>query len=1330
MSSAKSRTPSPKTGKKNEQKRLEVLSPHKNGNKMSARGTPKSKPKCRYDLYELVWAKLEGYPWWPSMVTEHPKTHQCTKEERKQMYIHVQFFDNPPSRGWVKEKFIKPYTGSDCKSFQKGGQFFSLDPKCRDAANEADKAMQIERRKRTSLVVAMETSDEEEEEEEDMDVDYEMDEHNSSKENAETPKKSPKKTPSKGSCHSSTRSRPTKRRRIVLASDSDEESGDEFKPPVSEDDDDDDISSGIDEDEVSDIESNSEPETPIKKRKRSPTEKKTKETKKFDSFLTPSSAKTAHTSKSSTPSISEKTKSKLNLFSAPSESLVAGSSGEGRTFPHMSYDFLQPDKIKDRDGNHKDSPDYSPQTLYVPESFLNKQTPAMRQWWEMKSKHFDTVLFFKMGKFYELFHMDAVIAVNEMGLIYMKGEHAHSGFPEISFGRYAECLIQKGYKVARIEQTETPDMVAVRCKQMAKSTKFDKVVRREICSIQTKGTKRYSFIDGDSTDSSSTYLLAICEKVDGNSGSGQTYGVCFVDTSIGKFYVGQFEDDRHSSRLRTLIAHYPPAQVLTERGKLSERTRILLANSLPAAIHETLRSGTEFWDSTKTLKTLSEADYFKQEDNPDSRVNWPETLKDLLAEDDSLCHTAAAECEMAVHALGAVIWYLRYSLMDEELLSMKNFHRYIPVDADLSVQEEEDKAPAFVKGRHKMVLDGVTLANLDILINSNTGTTEGTLLERLDNCCTPFGKRLLKQWLCAPLCNPDAINDRLDAVDDLMCLPDITSEVKVLLKKMPDLDRLLNKIHTLGSANRSKNHPDGRAIFFEDLVYSKRKIEDFLSALTGLQTAVDVSEKFAGKSQKLKSCLLKQTVTVAMAEEDPGRFPYLKDELDFFTHAFDHQKARAEGVIKPSPGVDKEYDTAIEDIKTANRELQDYLDEQKKLLGCRSITYWGTAKNRFQMEVPDSVHHVPDEYEVTSSKKGFKRYKTAEIERLFSKLTDAEERRDVALKDVMRRIFYNFDKSYEKWSSAVQCIAVLDVLINLSHYSHCGDGIMCRPHFIIPSHDTQPHLILREARHPFISRTYSGSDFIPNDTVIGIKDDQGEDPADVHDNSSVVLVTGPNMGGKSTLMRQVGIIAVMAQLGCYVPAEKCVLTPVDRVFTRLGATDRIMAGESTFFVELSETSSILHHATKHSLVLLDELGRGTATYDGTAIASAVVNELSKNIRCRTLFSTHYHSLVELFSDDPNVRLGHMACMVENENEEDPTQETITFLYKFVKGACPKSYGFNAARLANIPDEVISVAHKKAKEFQQSLDKLRYFRSLYHTENCTMNKLRELQQLIK
>lgn len=430
-------------------------------------------------------------------------------------------------------------------------------------------------------------------------------------------------------------------------------------------------------------------------------------------------------------------------------------------------------------------------------------------------------------------------------------------------------------------------------------------------------------------------------------------------------------------------------------------------------------------------------------------------------------------------------------------------------------------------------------------------------------------------------------------------------------------------------------------------------------------------------------------------------------ELNRWDTAFDHEKARKTGLITPKAGFDSDYDQALADIRENEQSLLEYLEKQRSRIGCRSIVYWGIGRNRYQLEIPENfiTHNLPEEYELKSTKKGCKRYWTKTIEKKLANLINAEERRDVSLKDCMRRLFYNFDKNYKDWQAAVECITVLDVLLCLANYSRGGDGPMCRPVILLPKEDTRVFLDLQGSRHPCIMKTFFGDDFIPNDILIGCEEEEEE-----NGKAYCVLVTGPNMGGKSTLMRQAGLLAVMAQMGCYVPAEVCRLTPIDRVFTRLGASDRIMSGESTFFVELSETASILTHATEHSLVLVDELGRGTATFDGTAIANAVVKELAENIKCRTLFSTHYHSLVEDYSQSVAVRLGHMACMVENECE-DPSQETITFLYKFIKGACPKSYGFNAAKLANLPEEVIQKGHRKAREFEKMTHSLRLFREV-------------------
>ncbi|KAM3606369.1 uncharacterized protein V6R79_014979 [Siganus canaliculatus] len=1280
-------------------------------NKLFGDKAPTTKQRtttCPFSAGALVWAKMEGHPWWPCMVVPQPLSGQQMRGSGRNQRMHVHFFDEPPTRGWVSTKYVREYQGSDSSDAKTGGMFFSSKPVIKHAMELADKVMFDSPDKRLKTQLCMDPSDEEEEEDEEMELDKSTvsDEELSDE---EEPKNEETKSAKVKRCSSRAptgKGNKAKRRRIISASDSDG-SDEEFKPEqaASSSEDEEEEATVSSEEEGAESTQESEPESPIKpvKRKR-PAEKPAAPKAKM-------AATTSSAPKRAPAAVTADTKSRLSAFSAPDnfESQANGSGGSGgaTVYDHEKLEWLLDGRRKDSKRRRQSEEDYDPSTLYVPEDFLNKNTPGMRRWWQLKSTMFDTVIFYKVGKFYELYHMDAVIGVNELGLTFMKGTWAHSGFPEIGFGRFSDVLVQKGYKVARVEQTETPEMMEARCKTMAKPTKFDRVVRREVCRIITRGTQTYSVLDGAPSETQSKFLLSLKEKAeDESSGRSRTYGVSFVDTSVGYFHIGQFPDDRHCSRLRTLIAHFPPAEVLFEKGNLSGETRKILKVSLSSALQEGLNAGTQFWDAQKTLKTLSEEDYFRETTDKDEGAGGtflPVLLKEMTSESDSLCLTPKEGYELALSALGGCIFYLKKCLVDQELLSMANFEEYVPVDVEM--EKASGPASFFARTRQRMVLDGVTLANLEIFQNG-TGGTEGTLLERLDTCCTPFGKRLLKQWLCAPLCNPSSIKDRLDAVEDLMGAQAQASEVTDLLKKLPDLERLLSKIHSIGTPLKGQDHPDSRAVLYEEVTYSKRKIADFLSALEGFKTMQEIISVLDPVSQECRSALLRQAVNVKTNKD--GLFPDLSTELRRWETAFDHQKARTTGVITPKAGFDPEYDQALTGIKSCERELQDYLDRQKKRLGCKSMAFWGTGKNRFQMEVPDSMKNIPEEYEVKSTKKGYKRYVTKESERLFSELQGFEEKRDAALRDCMRRLFYNFDKNYSDWKTGVECMAVLDVLLALSRYSQGGDGPMTRPEVVLPEGDDQvaPFLDLTGSRHPCVTKTFFGDDFIPNDIHIGCSGSEDEEGKD----ASCVLVTGPNMGGKSTLMRQCGLVIVLAQLGCYVPAESLRFTPVDRVFTRLGASDRIMAGESTFFVELSETASILRHATKHSLVLLDELGRGTATYDGTAIASAVVKELAEKICCRTLFSTHYHSLVEDYANNPAVRLGHMACMVENECE-DPSQETITFLYKFITGACPKSYGFNAARLANLPEEVIQTGHRKAREFEKSSISLRLFKKL-------------------
>ncbi|XP_023245982.1 LOW QUALITY PROTEIN: probable DNA mismatch repair protein Msh6 [Copidosoma floridanum] len=1066
--------------------------------------------------------------------------------------------------------------------------------------------------------------------------------------------------------------KPIKRRRIILPdedSDAEVDSGDEYKP-------DSDVSQESDEGSLSEAVSDSEPasekdsddETPKKKRKVN------------NGTAAKSSAK-------------KSIKSDIPLRGIE---LTAPKASNTQSWPHLKYEFLQPDKIKDAKMRSPEHPDYDPRTLYVPQDFLDTQTPAMRQWWVLKSSHYDCVLLFQLAKWYLLYHMDAVIGVNEMNLSFMRGElrgqFALSGFPESAYGRCSAGLIERGYKVARIEQTETPEMAAKRCARMKKSTKFDKVVNREICQISTRGTKIYTAQDTEAAAPTSSYLLSIVEK---QTTGLPSYGVCFIDTSIGEFHLGQFQDDRCNSqddrcnsRLLTLIAHHPPAHIVYERGNLSPTTLKIINNYLPNVMKEALQKEVQFWTSTKVLKTLYENNYFKKEGD-ESEFTWPTSLQPFLNKADSSQLMASEDKELAINALGGCVYLLKEYMLDQQLLSLGRFKIYSPPDFT-SIKKGRKKKTQFA---HNMVLDAITINNLRIL------GSDGSLIEVLDKCCTAFGKRLIREWICRPSCRKSVIIERQEAITQLLDNPDIVAEVRSKLSTLPDIDRLLSKIHAHGNAAKLQNHPDSRAILFDANLYSKRKINDFITVLNSFEEILAIIKKFSVFDNPL--------ISKCTRLEPEGDFPDLNETVNHFKNAFNHEQAKKEGFIIPKRGVDREYDAVLLELAEIKKESEAYLDKQKKHFGVQ-IKYCGGDKKRFQIEVPESqIKKVGNGYELQGSRKGFKRYYTAESREFLARQIAAEEQKEKVLKDSNRKIFAKFSEEYEQWSNAAYNIAVLDCLISLSEYARTCD--VCIPTVYDDTDGNEIMIEIRDGKHPCIP----SDNFIPNDTCIATEE-----------TAPLILLTGPNMGGKSTLMRQVGLITVMAQIGCHVPASACQLTLVDRIFTRLGANDDIMAGQSTFLVELSETAAILQHATTHSLVLLDELGRGTSTYDGTAIAASVVDALTKK-KCRTLFSTHYHSLVEDFKDNTNVSSAHMACMVENEDEGEVTEQNVTFLYKLSQGACPKSYGFNAARLAGIPAHITKRAQEIATKLENEVNLRHAFTTL-----CKINDGLSMKSVLK
>ncbi|XP_066141842.1 probable DNA mismatch repair protein Msh6 [Euwallacea fornicatus] len=942
---------------------------------------------------------------------------------------------------------------------------------------------------------------------------------------------------------------------------------------------------------------------------------------------------------------------------------------------HNTLDFLKPEKIRDAEKRRPSEPDYDSRTLHVPESYLNSLTPAMRQWWILKSQHMDSVLFFKVGKFYELYHMDAVIGVQQLGFSYMKGDFAHSGFPEGGYSKMATMLIDKGFRVARVEQTETPEMMAERCKTMKKTTKFDKVVSREICQVTTKASCVYGAQMPEARSEMGNYLCAIAVKA--NPDNTSRLGICFTETSIGTFYLSEFDDDKHCSKLLTLFAEYPPYLILIERGVNYGHLKYLLNTQLKDIKQEVLAAKTQFYEAATTLETLFSACYFKTKDG---KFEWPKLFEDV-AED---CNPKS-EYELALKSLGAIHWFLKRSFLDIQLFSMGLFEKYEPVDSQAVPLNKHIE-------RDYMVLDSTALQSLSLLGG------QGTLQKTIDFCKTPFGKRLLPQFICRPLCNLDKIKLRQGAVKELNENPQKLQSCQEILKKLPDLERQVAKIHTYGNKFCVTSHPDGRAILYETKTYSKRKILDLLNTLRGFEASQEINIIF----KDCESRLLRKLTQF----EPTGMNIDLTETLTFFKQAFNHEAAEKEGKIIPKRGVEHDFDEAEDQIEEINEQLKQYLKQQSTFFGCQ-VSYFGTDKKRFQLEVPEHRASKADgKYQLEGHKKGAKpakRFSTPRSRELLQDMLKAEAERNKIILDLNRRIFEKFSLEYNKWQQVIHCLALLDVICSLAEYASTFSGDICLPN--IHGFSTKPFISIDNGKNPCVMNIET---FVPNDTYMGAKD-----------KAPLLLLTGPNMGGKSTLMRQVSVICIMAQMGSFVPASQCSFSMVDRVFTRLGACDDIVRGHSTFFVELSEASAILRHASKQSLLIIDELGRGTSTHDGNAIATAYLKRLTQTA-CRTLFSTHYHSLVDQFVNNAQVQLGHMACMVENEDDE--SEESVTLLYKLSEGRCPKSFGFNAAKLAGLSAKVVARAREISKQIEIE-DKCRnVFRKVFASDELGVDEV--------
>ncbi|CUS22564.1 LAQU0S06e00914g1_1 [Lachancea quebecensis] len=880
---------------------------------------------------------------------------------------------------------------------------------------------------------------------------------------------------------------------------------------------------------------------------------------------------------------------------------------------------------RDAQGRAKDDPDYDSRTLFIPSSAWSKFTPFEKQYWEIKSRMWDCIVFFKKGKFFELYEKDALLGNHMFDLKIAGGGRANmqlAGIPEMSFDYWAMQFIQHGYKVAKVDQRES--MLA---KEMREGNKG--IVKRELQHVLTSGTLTDS---GMLQSDQATFCLAIKEEpgtyYDAENGSvepskaeSKIFGVAFIDTATGEIELLEFEDDSECSKLDTLMSQVKPKEIIMEKNNLCNLAhKIVKFNAQPQAIFNYLKPVEEFYDFNKTFDELTstETKYFADMEH------WPAVLTQYFEKGKKI----------GFSAFGGLLSYLKWLKLDESMITMGNIKEYNPIRSQTS-----------------LVLDGVTLQNLEIFCNSFDNSDRGTLFKLINRAITPMGKRMLKKWVVHPLLQKKEIEMRLDSVDLLLTNVEIREVLEDKLSVLPDLERFLARVHS-----------------------GALKIKDFNRVIEGFESIMDLVTRL--KNFELTGSLL------AFLNQVPET---LSEKVEGWVSAFDRKKAVDEGVIIPEQGVEPEFDRSLQGIKELEEELDGHLREYKKQFKCSNIQFKDSGKEIYTIEVPMSAtKQIPSDWIQMSANKSNKRYYSPEVAKLARSMAEAREMHKSLEESLKSRLYKKFDLHYQDvWMPALIAVARMDCIMSLARTSESLGFPCCRPSFVdevdpVTGNKLNGFVNFKELRHPcFNMGTTSTRDFIPNDISLG------------RDSHQIGLLTGANAAGKSTVLRMTCIAVIMAQVGCYVPAEQATLSPIDKIMTRLGANDNIMQGKSTFFVELSETKKILDIATNRSLLVLDELGRGGSSSDGFAIAESVLHHVATHIQSLGFFATHYGGLGLGFKHHPKVKPLKMSIMVDEQSRE------ITFLYKLVEGQSEGSFGMHVASMCGIAKEIVDRAQLAA-----------------------------------
>lgn len=804
-------------------------------------------------------------------------------------------------------------------------------------------------------------------------------------------------------------------------------------------------------------------------------------------------------------------------------------------------------------------------------------TPMMAQYFEIKKDYPDTILFFRLGDFYEMFFDDAktassVLELTLTGRACGQGEKAPMcGVPFHSAEGYIAKLVQNGYKVAICEQVEDP--------ATAKG-----LVRRDVTRIITKG----SIIENTMLDESKNNYLTVI-YVD-ESGA----GICFTDVSTGAVNLTFIENSKNLE-----------ASIINELGVFSPSEIVI--NSYCTSLRQVTSFISKRIDASCELP---EDSYFDYELNfEECRNHFGGNLINSLK---------LTETKSALIAVGVTLRYLK-NLQKNDLNNIKDIN--------------------FYSENQYMKVNYTTKRDLEITETMRSREKKGSLLWVLDKTKTSMGRRLLKSWLDKPLINYAVITKRHNAVGELCDRNMALSELTDALSGVYDIERLMTRV-MFETANA------------KDLNSLKTTIE----CLPQIKSVLSEFECKLLKNQYENLDLLEdvyELIDAAIKENAP------------FT-------VREGGLIKD--GFNEELDSLRDIQNGGSRIIAEIEAREKEATGIPKLRISYNRVFGYYIEVTNSYKElVPDTYIRKQTLANCERYITEELKELESKILGAQERIVKLEYEIFSQIRGAVANQYNRIQSTSSALSVTDVLCSLATAA-------INNNYVCPTMVTDGSIRINEGRHPVVELMLDGAPFVPNDTFMNCGDDK------------CAIITGPNMAGKSTYMRQVALICLMAQIGSFVPAKRAELSIISSIFTRVGASDDLATGQSTFMVEMNEVSTIIKNADKNSLIILDEVGRGTSTFDGMSIARAVLEHIVRKIGAKTLFSTHYHELTEIENQLEGVK-NYNICVKKR-------GDTVTFLRRIVRGAADGSYGIEVAKLAGIPNSVVTRARQILLELEQ------------------------------